>query len=197
MSDTLYERSNSADDSNASIGGSTAWEGQTFTPSIQHTVTSVKLFLYRDDGVLPGTVTVSIRNTSAGLPTGADLVSGTFNGDTATTSGAGNWEEFTFTGSTTQLAASTTYAIAIRVSAATAQIKSKATNPGQYTGGTAVSSGDSGGTWTVYGNGFDYQFEEYGYPLPGEGQGLLAVVGETLHYVSKTGVEYVVQGTVV
>jgi len=149
MSDTLYERSNSADDSYASLGGSTAWwEGQTFTPSIQHTVTSVKLFLYRDDGVLPGTVTVSIRNTSAGLPTGADLVSGTFNGNTATTSGAGNWEEFTFTGSTTQLAASTTYAIAIRVSAATAQIKSKATNPGQYTGGTAVSSGDSGGTGT-------------------------------------------------
>jgi len=32
-------------------------------------------------------------------------------------------------------------------------------------------------------------------PLAGEGQGLIAIVSETLHYVSKTGVEYVIQGT--
>ena len=32
---------------------------------------------------------------------------------------------------------------------------------------------------------------------PGEGQGIIAVVGETFHYLSKSGAEYVVQGTAV
>jgi len=192
MSDTLYEKSNTGDDGNASIGPGANWEGQTFTPTIQHTITSVKLYLHRDDGVLPGTVTVSIRATAASLPTGADLVSGTYNADSLTPF-TPTWVEFTF-GAGTMLLAGTQYAKVIRVSSATDQVKSRVTNPGTYSGGSAVYSSDSGGTWTDYGT-FDYQFEEYGIPLPGEDMSVLFVYGETLHYVSHTGVEYAIQGT--
>ena len=37
------------------------WLGQTFTPSISHRITSVKVFVFRKGS--PGTVTVSIRST--------------------------------------------------------------------------------------------------------------------------------------
>ena len=193
MSDTLYEKSNTGDDINASIGNpNTAWEGQTFTPSITHTITSVKLYLHRDDGVLPGIVTVSIRATTASLPTGSDLCSGTYNSNLLTPF-TYTWIEFTF-GAGTKLLASTKYAIVIRVTHATDQLKSRATLPGTYASGSAVYSGDSGATWLDYGT-FDHQFEEYGIPVPGEGIGVLFVYNETLHYVSHNGVEYAIQGT--
>jgi len=196
MSDTLYEKSNTGDDGYASIGGDLAWwEGQTFTPTIQHTITSVKLYLYRDDGVFPGTVTVSIRATAASLPTGADLVSGTYNADSLTPF-TPTWVEFTF-GAGTMLLASTKYAKVIRVSSATDQVKSRVTSPGTYSGGNSVYSSDSGSIWTPYGNGFDYQFEEYGIPLAGEGQGIIAIVETRFHYVDAYGVERFLEGTIV
>jgi len=166
MSNTLYEKSNTGDDGNASIGGDLAWwEGQTFTPAVAHIITSVKLYLHRDDGVFPGIVTVSIRATAAGLPTGADLCSGTYDADTLTPF-TPTWCEFTF-GAGTNLLAGTKYAIVIRVSAATDQVKSRVTSPGTYADGSSVYSGDSGATWAAYGGSppFDYQFEEYGLPL--------------------------------
>ena len=154
----LYEKSNTGDDTYGSIGGDVAWwEGQTFTPSITHLITSIKLYLYKD-AAAPGTLTVSIRATSASLPTGADLCSGTYNANTLT--GTPVWTEISL-GNGTLLAASTKYAFVMRVSAATDQARNRATNPGTYASGSAVYSGDSGATWTDYGT-FDYQFEEYG-----------------------------------
>ena len=64
---------------------STNWRAQTFTVGASgHTITSVKLWLYRAGS--PGTITVGIRAVDAnGHPTGPDLTSGTTNGNTLTT----------------------------------------------------------------------------------------------------------------
>ena len=79
----LYEYYNTGDDSGQSVYGSN-WYAQTFTPSIAHTITSVKLLLYRSGS--PGTVTVSIRATDgSGHPIGPDLCSGTTDGSTLPT----------------------------------------------------------------------------------------------------------------
>jgi len=103
----LYEYYNTGDDSSTNVYNIT-WYAQTFTPSVAHTITSVKLLLYRTGS--PGTVTVSIRATDgSGHPIGSDLCSGTTNGDTlpaATTTGqtrlptgdqghSGSWDKTT------------------------------------------------------------------------------------------------------
>ena len=78
---SVYEYYNTSDTSVASIWGD-IWDAQTFTPSVAHTVTSVKLRLYRI-GNGPGNITVGIRATDVdGLPTGSDLCSGTTDGNT-------------------------------------------------------------------------------------------------------------------
>jgi hypothetical protein len=77
---SIYEYYNTGDTSVASIYGD-IWDAQTFTPSVAHTITSVKLKLYRI-GNGPGTITVGIRATDVdGLPTGSDLCSGTTDGN--------------------------------------------------------------------------------------------------------------------
>ena len=78
---SIYEYYSTGDDAAASIYGNT-WDTQTFTPSVAHTITSVKLKLYKT-GTGPGTITVGIRATDgSGLPTGSDLCSGTTDGNT-------------------------------------------------------------------------------------------------------------------
>ncbi|MBA7589542.1 hypothetical protein ES708_31627 [subsurface metagenome] len=70
------------------------WEAQTFTPSVAHKITSVKLKLYRRGS--PGTLTVAIKAVDVSHhPTGADLCSGTTNGNTLTEDMAGEWREIT------------------------------------------------------------------------------------------------------
>ena len=145
---------------NAETGAYDAnWWAQTFTPSIAHTVTSVKLKLYRLGS--PGTVIVSIKATSEGKPTGSDLTSGTTNGDTLTDSSAGEWREITL--SNYALSASTQYAIVIR--ALTGDIDNyvglRYDTTGTYTGGNGALSVDSGSFWTTYSD-FDFMFEDWG-----------------------------------
>jgi len=60
------------DTSNATTAGGYPYAGQTFTPSIPHTVRMVKLGCYPNNG----THVVEIFATSGGLPTGSPLVSG-------------------------------------------------------------------------------------------------------------------------
>ena len=160
MAASMYEHYNTGDDWHSAIGGST-WRAQTFTPSVAHTITSVKLMLYRSGS--PGTVTVSIRATSGGLPTGSDLCSGTTNGDTLTTLASGEWREITL-GSGYSLSAGTQYAIVVRAPAATAGNllfwRLDRTSPG-YTGGESTGSSDSGSSWSPISIA-DYMFEEWG-----------------------------------
>jgi len=158
----MYEYYNTGDDNHIWLYGSN-WAAQTFTPSIAHTITSVKLKLFRSGA--PGTVTVSIRATSGGQPTSSDLCSGTTSGDTLTTSAPGAWREITL-GSGYGLSAGTTYAIVVR---ATSGDSSNYvwwrvdTSPTYYGGGMWVWSTNSGSSWSSYAN-YDLMFEEWGNP---------------------------------
>jgi len=197
MSDTIYE-SYAVDDSASFVfsneaAGNGYWIAQTFTPSISHSITSVKLKLSRNN--TPGTITVSIRATSGDVPTGADLTSGTTNGDTLTTdAGTGEWREITVTPFI--LVASTKYAIVMRAAndVPTNYAGARGGGSGYSNGNECYDGADDGATWfgTI---GADLVFYEYGIPLPGEGIGALFVYRTTLHYVSHTGVEYAIQGT--
>ena len=144
------------DDDVAEVG-SVLWFAQSFTPTTEQLITSVKLLLYRAG--TPGTVTVSIRASDAyGRPTGADLCSGTISGDTLTTDTAGLWYEITF-GDGYTLTASTKYTIVVRTVSSSLywRIDTVAT----YTGGLTSYSSNSGSSWSyLYQNG-DFMFETW------------------------------------
>jgi len=155
----MYEYYNTGDDNHVWICG-TNWVAQTFTPSVAHTITSVKLKLFRTGA--PGTVTVSIRATSGGQPTGSDLCSGTTSGDTLTTSAPGEWREITL-GSGYALSAGTTYAIVVRATGGNFSnlLYSRVDTFSTYGGGMYLLSANSGSSWTS-GSPYDLMFEEWG-----------------------------------
>jgi len=137
------------------------WKAQTFTPSVAHRITSVKLLIRRV--LLPGIITVGIRETNvAGHPTGADLCSGTIDGDTLTDSWPGEWREITL-GAGYNLDADTKYAIVVRALTGDASNKViwQADLNGTYAGGNYELSGNSGVSWTST-PGTDFRFEEWG-----------------------------------
>lgn len=133
----------------------TTWVAQTFTASKNYTIDNVKLSISRQGS--PGTLTVSIKATSAGLPTGADLTSGTINGNSLDTSAA--WVEINLTDYA--LSSGTKYAIVCRATSGDASNKViwAATNPGGYANGDTCESGDSGSSWGA--NTLDSLFETY------------------------------------
>jgi len=156
---TLYEYYNTGDNDFARTDATT-WRFQTFTPDTTHNISSVKLKGYKDG--LPGTLTVSIRATSGGEPTGGDLVSGTYNGDSLSSSSPGAWFEITMTGSSPTLTASSQYAIVVRgANAENNSLMWRINIGGSYTGGTGGLSTDSGSSWTIL-SSYDAMFEEYG-----------------------------------
>lgn len=161
---TLYEYYNTGDDNNLTVYG-TVWNAQTFTPQIAHHITSVRLKLYRIGS--PGTLTVSIKAVDAnGHPTGADLCSGTIDGNSLTTNTAGAWYEITLSGGTA-LAANTKYAIVAKIVGGDASNdvnwRRDSTSP-TYDRGNVESSADGGGTWVAWTS--DAMFEEWGYISP-------------------------------
>lgn len=158
---SIYESYNTGDDAQGSIYGN-RWRVQTFTPSVAHTISSVRLMLFRENS--PGTITVGIRATSGGQPTGPDLCSGTTDGDTLPTGSPYEWREITFT-SGYGLSASTQYAIVVR--APTGDVNNcawwrvDASSP-TYGGGNSLYSDDGGTNWIVLTS--DSMFEEWGNP---------------------------------
>jgi len=138
----------------------TLWKAQTFNVTTAHTVTSVKLLLFRVGN--PQTVTVSIRATSSGLPTGNDLTSGTLDGSTFTTNSNGAWYEFTMTEYT--LSVNTQYAIVIRAPNGNSYDNStdwKCQTSPTYSGGSYIASTDSGSSWTAN-TDYDFLFQVLG-----------------------------------
>jgi len=143
---SLYEYYNTGDNYNSGVYG-IYWLAQTFTVGAEsHTVTSVKLKMFRIGN--PETVTVSIRATnSSGNPTGDDLTSGTIDGNSFTEDTAGLWYEITLT--EYSLNASTKYAIVARApdgnSTNIADWRFKLYS--NYSGGCYEYSANSGVTW--------------------------------------------------
>ena len=88
---------------------------QTFAPSEAYSITGMNMICYRVGN--PATLTVSLRATAVGLPSGADLVLGTYDTSTIGTSTNGTWINVAFT-SDYALTAGVTYALVARTSAA-------------------------------------------------------------------------------
>ena len=135
---------------------------QTFTPTVSHRITSIKLKLYRVGS--PGTaLPITIRTTSSGKPTDTILASGTTDGNTLTTSSAGEWREITL-GAGFTLDSGTMYALLISAPAGdtdnAVRVRADTSSP-TYTVGTAGDSDDGGTTWNIRA-GIDNMFEEWG-----------------------------------
>ena len=151
-----------------SVYGNTFWYAQTFTPQTTHDITSVILLLGRPAGDSPGTVTVSIRVTTAGKPSGDDLCSGTTDGNTVPQIGwppppSPEEREITFDTNPT-LTAGTKYAIVVRALDGSSGDKLywAASISSVYADGDQCHS-SGGSSWTLY-NTRELWFEEYGNP---------------------------------
>ena len=184
---TKFESYLAGEDHTANIFG-VNWEGQTFTPPIGHIIKSVKLKLFRAGS--PGIFTVSIRATDSGLPTGADLASGTTDGNTLpTTAGTAELRKITL-GAGTALVSGTQYGICARVASGDAgnrvDIRSD-DSTATYAGGTRVASSDSGSSWfTGIPANNDQIFEEWGIILEA---GSTWDEGSNLHSIDENSVE--------
>jgi len=148
----------SGDTANSTTHG-VNWNGQTFTASQTYTITGAWIKASRLSA--PGDVTVSLRATLAGLPFGADLVSGTIAGADFSATTLGSWQEVSFT-EDYDLVSGTVYALVVRAIAGNAAnyIGWKIDDTGAYTGGQASVSAGSGApaTWAAIA-GQDFMFQ--------------------------------------
>jgi len=182
------------------------WRGQTFTPSVSHTITQVDLKLYKEGS--PGTYTISIRAVDGDhKPTGADIdgVTGTTQGNDLDTDTDGAWTEIELSAGV-ELTAGTEYAIVTRAISGdiSNSIHARVDDSGTYGDGLAVSSVNSGGTWSVIA-AIDWMFKEYaGDLIPGDSpppasnvsysKKLVAVGNDQLWYESSAGTMEVLAG---
>ena len=135
--------------SNSGVGITIAtWGGQTFTPAVSGLLTraDINLFCSGCTGTLPD-LTLSLRATSGGLPTGADLASATITGFS---SGSAVLYTANFSSPAT-LTAGTQYALIIRPTANPAPGIYALTRSSTdvYAGGTRVSGASSGTVWSI------------------------------------------------
>lgn len=131
------------------------WGAQTFTVSTAHDCGYVDLYVY---GASPSSITVSIRDTTTGTPSGVDKASGTMaSGDVPSSSGAADWVRCTFS-SAYSVAAGSQYAIILRCGSGTIYWSYKFI--GAYTGGNKDFSTNSGSTWLGTTPNSDHHFKE-------------------------------------
>ena len=135
------------------------WKAQTFTVVTPHTITKLRMKVYRNGN--PGWATVSIRGTSSGLPFGADLSVGSFDGDILGMDSGGTWVEFDV-GHIALSAAK--YAICARAPGGSGgnvvYWREDGSSP-TYAGGSRCNS-TGGLSWTEW-PASDFMFEEWGY----------------------------------
>ena len=136
----------------------TGWGAQTFSPSTSHDIGKVSLYIYKLG--TPSAITVSIRDTTTGAPSGVDKAVGTIAVGDIGTSAA--WVDCTFV-APYALVASRQYAIVLRCtgSSGTHQIYWSYLTTGGYTGGNKDFSVNSGSTWLGTETGKDHHFREY------------------------------------
>lgn len=163
----LYESYSGPGDTPVSNGLANFYTGQTFTPSVSHTITSVKLILFRSGGVgFPGIFTVEIYLADgAGKPTGSVKASGTSDGDTLTTNVAGEQREIILSPDVggASLTSGLKYAIVVKAPSSDANniLNWNYKSGNGYAGGTMFLSNNGGSTWNTYAD-LDCDFEEWG-----------------------------------
>jgi fibronectin type 3 domain-containing protein len=145
--------------------GGSDWAAQTFTPQANHTLKSIKLEL-RSVGA-HGDVTVGVRATAGGKPTGADLGSGTI--ADADVPDAGDWVCVDISPNV-GVSSGTTYAIVVRATGDSGnnlqwRMKPNWFGPDAYPRGEFCMSSDGGSSWLVCadvlpGCFYDANFEE-------------------------------------
>ena len=129
-----------------------SWHAQTFTPTLSHQITTVRLLLGKEGS--PGIMTVSIRATTGGKPTGADLATGTRDLDALPllewSATNGIFIDFDM-GAGAALTTGVVYAIVVRTAGADTDNDGQwhADLGGGYAAGTHNSSADSGVAWTI------------------------------------------------
>ncbi|MEA2163467.1 MAG: hypothetical protein QOK37_1594 [Thermoanaerobaculia bacterium] len=164
------DQANTAGTTTGTGFGTPAWTGQTFIAGVSGLLVKADGQLFCNGcGATPPDLTLSLRATSAGLPTGADLATATVLG-AQFASGASVLFTATF-GSPVSITSGTQYALVLRPVSAPAGsgyfwIRS---SPSTYTNGSRVLSADSGGTWSAD-TTRDYNFRTYvqvGYAAAG------------------------------
>ncbi len=138
MAYVLEEYLNEGDNSYGSFGSDVEY-GQTFTDADGFTITRVRLLLYRGATGTAGTLTVGIRATSSGNPTGANLVSDSMAVNDLTTNTAGAWYTFDFSPGLSLTAATMYGIVCTNSNARTVYWRTDTTSP-PYAGGTAWTS---------------------------------------------------------
>lgn len=155
-----YQYYNTNDDDDRDGFGAN-WMAQTFTPVADHVIGKVKLKLFRVGDA--GEITISIKATVAGKPVGGNLCSGVIQATDLTDNTDGEWYEIAF-GDGFDLDIGAQYAIVVKAPDGDASNKvswrADITAP-TFTGGTFVSSSDSGVDWSTV-SGVDCMFEEWG-----------------------------------
>jgi hypothetical protein len=141
--------------------GTPAWTGQTFIPAVTGQLEAADIQVFCNGcGATPPNLTLSVRNTAAGLPTGADLASVTIPGSNFA---SGATVTFTATfGAPATLTSGTQYALILRpvsVPAGSGYFWIRS-SPSTYANGSRVLSADSGGTWSAD-TTRDYNFKAY------------------------------------
>jgi hypothetical protein len=135
------------------------WASQTFTTdnATAKTVTSVTLLIDRVGS--PGYITVSLRDTAGGVPTGQDIAAGSILGDNISTTAT--WYSVPMVAEK-PLNINTQYAIVVRATSAdgTSYIQWKFVNAGGFADGNGITSVNSGVAWTA--KTWDYNFEVWG-----------------------------------
>jgi uncharacterized repeat protein (TIGR01451 family) len=158
---TTLDQSNTSLSNTGNTLTTTTWWGQTFTPAVTGTLekADINLFCSSCTGTAPS-LTLSVRATSGGLPTGSDLASTMLPGSS---SGAASYFSGTF-GSPATLTAGTVYALVVRPAANPSAGTYAATfsSGSPYSGGKRVVSTTSGSTWgTPTGQSRDLGFHTY------------------------------------
>ncbi|MEO8672892.1 MAG: carboxypeptidase regulatory-like domain-containing protein [Tahibacter sp.] len=164
------DQSNTAGTTTGTGFGTPTWTGQTFIPAITGLLVKADGTLFCNGcGATPPNLTLSVRNVSGGLPTGADLATVTIPGSLFA---SGSTVTFTGSfGSPATLTAGTQYALILRpvsVPAGSGYFWIRS-SPSTYANGSRVLSADSGGTWSTD-TTRDYNFKTYmqtGYAASG------------------------------
>lgn len=164
---TQYEHYTGSTDDYVNFGNTSEWRAETFTPSSNHTISSVVVKLWRSGS--PGTVTTSIQATSGGFPDGSNLGLGsTIDGNSLTTNAAG--EDITVTFSpAVSVSSGTEYAFLMKCLShpgGTNYLRWNMNSTGGGESASAVVTGNSGASWADFGT-YIFYHDIYGDPAGG------------------------------